>query len=221
MGILFLGGDPENFKRQFDQVGVPSVLVTNQGKDFGVDKLASVATDDILAAETAVDYLLEKGHRKIGIIGGDLNFSYTSRQRYQGCIRSFEKRQVPFDEVHSYSAARFSFQDAYKAMEKLLLMKPDITAVFAMSDVMAIGAIRALKDHGRKVPEDISVIGFDGIELADYYNPKLATIRQQYKLLARRSVEILFHLVDFDEEPVHEVIPFELVQGESVISAGL
>ena len=100
-------------------------------------------------------------------------------------------------------------------------MKPDITAVFAMSDVMAIGAIRALKDHGRKVPEDISVIGFDGIELADYYSPKLATIRQQYKLLARRSVEILFHLVDFDEEPVHEVIPFELVQGESVISAGL
>ncbi|MCM1257360.1 MAG: LacI family transcriptional regulator [Roseburia sp.] len=221
MGILFLGGDPENFKRQFDQVDVPSVLVTNQGKNFGVANLASVATDDVLAAETAVDYLLEKGHQNIGIIGGDLNFSYTSRQRYQGCIQSFEKHHKAFDEIHSYSAARFSFEGAYGAMEKLLAMKPDLTAVFAMSDVMAIGAIRALKDHGRKVPEDISVIGFDGITLADYYNPKLATIRQQYKLLARRSVEILFHLVDFNEDPVHEVIPFELVQGESVISTGL
>lgn len=57
-----------------------------------------------------------------------------------------------------------------------------------MSDVMAIGAARALKDMGKRVPEDISVIGFDGITLADYYNPKLSTIRQQYKLLARRSV---------------------------------
>lgn len=216
LGILFLGGNPANFKRQFAQVEVPSVLVTNQGKDLGFDNLASVATDDVLAAECAVDYLLEQGHRKIGIIGGDPAFSYTSMQRFCGCMKSFEKHNITFDSDHSFSEARFSFEDAYHAMENLLNKNHDLTAVFAMSDVMAIGAIRALRDHGIDVPKDISVIGFDGISLADYYNPKLATIKQQYKLLARRSVEILFHLVDFQMEAVHEVIPFELVKGESV-----
>lgn len=216
MGILFLGGAPDNFKREFDQVGIPSVLVTNQGKNFGVENLASVATDDVAAAECAVDYLFKNGHKKIGIIGGDLSFSYTSRQRYKGCIQSFEKHKMVFDELHNYSGARFSFEGAYQAMVNLMEKKPDLTAVFAMSDVMAIGAARALKDMGKRVPEDISVIGFDGITLADYYNPKLSTIRQQYKLLARRSVEMLFHMVDFADDPIHEVIPFELVTGESV-----
>ena len=108
-----------------------------------------------------------------GIIGGDLSFSYTSRQRYKGCIQSFEKHKMVFDELHNYSDARFSFEGAYQAMVNLMEKKPDLTAVFAMSDVMAIGAARALKDMGKRVPEDISVIGFDGITLADYYNPKL------------------------------------------------
>ena len=78
-------------------------------------------------------------------------------------------------------------------MKRLVEKYPDLTAVFAMSDVMAIGAIRALRDMDYRVPEDISVIGFDGTVLAEYYNPKLATIRQQYQTLAVRSVEILFH----------------------------
>lgn len=216
LGLLFLGGNPENFKQQFSEVEVPSVLVTNRGDQLGFENLASVATDDIDAAECAVDYLLNNGHREIGIIGGDTENSHTSRQRFRGCLRSFEKHQMEFDKEKSFVTARYSFEDAYKAMEKLLAKNKKLTAVFAMSDVMAIGAIRALKDHNLDVPGDISVIGFDGISLADYYNPKLTTIKQQYKMLANRSVEILFKLVDLKIAAVHEIIPFELVAGESV-----
>lgn len=81
-------------------------------------------------------------------------------------------------------------------MKRLIARCPDITAVFAMSDVMAIGAIRALRDLEYRVPEDVSVIGFDGTALAEYYNPKLATIKQQYQTLATRSVEILFGQIE-------------------------
>lgn len=70
-------------------------------------------------------------------------------------------------------------------MKRLIGKFPDVTAVFAMSDVMAIGAIRALRDLGYRVPEDVSVIGFDGTSLAEYYNPKLATIKQQHQTLAK------------------------------------
>ncbi len=101
-------------------------------------------------------------------------------------------------------------------MERLLEKAGDITAVFAMSDVTAIGAIRAIIDNGRRVPEDISVMGFDGITMAEYYNPKLTTIQQQYRVLAERSVEILLQNIDWNVAPMHEIVPFHLVQGESV-----
>ena len=101
-------------------------------------------------------------------------------------------------------------------MKRLIARCPDITAVFAMSDVMAIGVIRALRDLEYRVPEDVSVIGFDGTALAEYYNPKLATIKQQYQTLATRSVEILFGQIELKRSQIHEIVPFELASGESI-----
>ena len=216
LGLLFLGGNPENFKQQFADVEVPSVLVTNSGESLGFENLASVCTDDIAAAECAIDYLIENGHQEIGIIGGSLEKSHTSRMRHEGCMKSFEKNNLHYEEDKAYASARFSFEGAYQAMNELLDKNKILTAVFAMSDVMAVGAIRALKDRSLCVPEDISVIGFDGVALAEYYNPKLATIKQQYKQLANRSVKILFNLLELGMPAVHEVIPFELAKGESV-----
>ena len=194
LGLLFLGGNPEFFKQGF----------------------AKVATDDIAAGKCAVDALLEAGHDKIGIIGGDPVKSYTSHQRYLGCKESFAEHGKEMDLEVCYEKARFSFDSAYRAMKRLVEKYPDLTAVFAMSDVMAIGAIRALRDMDYRVPEDISVIGFDGTVLAEYYNPKLATIRQQYQTLAVRSVEILFGQIELKKEPIYEVVPFEFASGESI-----
>jgi len=101
-------------------------------------------------------------------------------------------------------------------MQQLLSKKLPITAVFAMSDVMAIGAMRAIFDAGLCVPEDISMIGFDGTVLADY-NPKIVTICQQYDRIAQRSVEILLSMIDLNKPATHELIPFSLKNEESVI----
>ena len=84
LGLLFLGGNPEFFKQGFAKVDVPSVLVTNRANNLPFENLSSVATDDIAAGKCAVDALLEAGHDKIGIIGGDPVKSYTSHQRYLG-----------------------------------------------------------------------------------------------------------------------------------------
>ena len=87
--------------------------------------------------------------------------------------------------------------------------------LFAMSDVKAIGAVRAITDRGLKVPQDISVIGFDGIEMIDYLIPKLATIRQNREEIARQSIEVLMQAVHGRTDAVHRVVPFEIITGES------
>lgn len=216
MGIIFLGGYAQNFREAFDAVSVPSVLVTDRGDELGFDNLSSVSTDDVAAAEEAVDYLFAHGHCHIGVIGGDMGMSSPSLRRKKGILKSFEKNGYTFDERY-YATARFSYNSSYRAMQQLLSQDLPITAVFAMSDVMAIGAMRAIFDAGLRVPEDISIIGFDGTLLADYYNPKIVTIRQGYEEIAKRSVEILLNMIDLNKQAVHELIPFALKNTESVI----
>jgi LacI family transcriptional regulator len=106
--------------------------------------------------------------------------------------------------------------DGYYAMDRLLSKYKELTAVFAMSDLMAIGAIRAIRDHGLRVPEDVSVMGFDGIEIGNFISPRLTTIRQHRERIAERSVDILLECVDNGAQAVHEIEPYYLVPGESV-----
>lgn len=215
LGILFLGGNPESSNNEFKDINVPCVMVTNRADEAGYPNLSSVATDDAKAAEKAVDLLIENGHSKIAEIGGDLAISQTAIHRHRGCVKSFEKHGMTMNDAY-YEKARFSFDSAYRAMTRLLEKDIEITAVFAMSDVMAIGAIRAIRDKGLSVPEDISIIGFDGTMLADYYNPKIVSVRQGYKQMAVRSVEILFNMIDLNKTATHELIPFTITEGESI-----
>lgn len=215
IGILFLGGNPQFFKEKFSEISVPCVLVTNRAEQLGFDNLSSVSTDDVLGAEKAVDYLIKNGHKDIAVIGGDLYVSSISMHRHQGYLNSMEKHGLTVQESY-YEQSRFEFNSGYKAMNRLLDKKINISAVFAMSDVAAIGAIRAIRDKGLSVPEDISLVGYDGTMLADYYNPRIVSIRQGYQAIAARSVEILIEMIDLNRPATHELIPFTLTDGESI-----
>ena len=105
---------------------------------------------------------------------------------------------------------------SYAAAEHLLAHCPGLTAIFAMSDLMAVGAIRAIQDHGLRVPQDIAVAGYDGIALGRYTVPRLTTIRQNTTVLAERAADILLRCIEENAPARHETVPFELVEGESV-----
>lgn len=215
MGILFLGSNQENFRERFELVDVPCVLVTNSAAGLGFSNLSSVSIDDIAASKTAVEHLISLGHKKIGILGGEMKYSNPARARYKGCLLAFQEHDMQFDPVVQYSYAYFTMEGGYQAMEQLLGKMPDLTAVFAMSDVMALGAIRAALDHGFRVPEDLSVVGFDGIEMGQYMSPKLTTVRQPGTDIAERGVEILLQCIMKQESAAIVEIPFSLIVGES------
>ncbi|MGE4275593.1 MAG: LacI family DNA-binding transcriptional regulator [Lawsonibacter sp.] len=216
LGILFLGGDRACFQTRFGSIAVPCVLLTNTAQDLGFDNLSSLTTDDEGAAARVIDYLAERGHRSIGVLGGNAETSQISALRLRGCREAFRRRGLPFEPDDQWVCCRYSMADAYEATGRLLSRSPDLTAIFAMSDVMAIGAIRLLADRGKAVPEDISVVGYDGISLAGYCVPRLTTVKQDAGRLARQGVELLLARLEHPAGPVHERIPFQLVEGESV-----
>ncbi len=213
-GILFLGGNQEHFQESFHQIHVPCVLVTSSAADLAFPNLSSVTSDDRKAAAMAVESLLQAGHSNVVIIGGHRMYSDITGLRYQGCVEAFREKGMTFRE-EQYETARFTFAEGYRAAQALLQRNPGFTALFAMSDVMALGAIRALADAGKRVPEDISVIGFDGLQIGDYTLPRLSTVFQSVELLAERSMHLLQGM-EQGADATHEVLPVHLQLRESV-----
>jgi LacI family transcriptional regulator len=196
LGILFLGSNRRHFRQEFVSIPVPCVLVTNSAEQLGFSNLSSVSTDDVAAAEFVIDYLISLGHEQIGILGGDMEVSQAAISRYKGCVQAFRKHYRSFLPKQQYESARFSISAGY--------------------DAMALGAIRAIQDRGLYVPEDISVIGFDGLEIGNYMNPRLTTIQQNKEGIALRSIEILLRAIEEEGVAQQLVEPFCFVAGESV-----
>ncbi len=216
LGILFLGGNHESFARDFDKIDVPCVLVTNDASDLGFDNLSSVCIDTQEAARCAVNTLIDLGHREIAVIGGERVHSDTGRLRYEGSLQAFREHEVAFDPDRDYRAVRFSYQDGYRATKDLLQNGRKYTAIFAVADVMAMGAIRALWENGLRVPEDVSVLGVDGLPMGTYLIPQLSTVSQPVQIMALRSVEILLKNIEEETQASHHVIPFDILTRESV-----
>jgi len=218
-GIIFLGGNINYFKKSFDQIDVPSVLVTVPASGLPFENLSSYATDDIAASAAAVEYLVRMGHKNIGIIGGSasLQRGQIGYRRLHGAINQLKKFNIPFDINKQYEPGRFSIASGYESTLSLLKRNKKITALYCISDIIAIGAMRAVKDLNMNVPDDISIIGYDGIEYTRYSVPRLATIQQDTSGLARKSVEDLLMRINYQNRTAnHEMIPFRVLTGESI-----
>lgn len=219
LGILFLGGNSLFFRQDFHKISVPCVLVTNDASQLRFPNLSSVALDDRQAAACAVESLIRLGHREFVVVGGCVA-SDTGRLRYQGCLDAFAKHGIAFDPDKRFRGVRFSYQDGYEVTRDLIRSGQTFTALVAASDVMAIGAIRALWEEGRRVPEDVSVVGFDGLPLGQYLVPQLSTVAQPVEMLAKTGVELLIRCIENQEQAHYETVPFQLHQRGSCRKIG-
>lgn len=215
LGILFLGGDREHFLADFQKISMPCVLVTCDASKIPFDNLSSVSSDDVLAGKTAMEHLLSQGHKRVGIIGGPRIHSSMTLERYQGCEEAFREYGVAFDGEKDYESVRFSFEWGYRAAQQLLKKGRDYTAIFAMADVLAIGAMRAVQDAGLRVPEDVSVVGLDGLDIGKYTMPRLTTVCQNVEALADRSFRMLLSQIESQRSAQHEILPVTMESRES------
>jgi len=200
--------------RYLHEYSGPVVLCTFGPGDFS---FPAVHVDESAAAEAAVAHLAEKGHRRIGLIAG-AHFRF-SIQRAEGYRRVFGRYGIEAKDEWRVTVPAYSLEEGRLGMERLLLQDASITAVFAMTDELAIGAMRALREAGLRVPEDVSVVGFDDIDISAYTTPALTTIRQPIPELGEKTATLICDLIaegKSDRAPI--VLPHRLIERESVAS---
>ena len=215
LGVIFLGANLDNFREEFQELGVPGVIVTNDASELKIPNLSSVCIDDQKAAARAVETLIALGHQKIAVIGGHRNYSDTCRKRWEGVLDALGAHGLSIDPEQDYATVYFSPEGGCTGATELLQRGREFTAIFSMSDLMAIGAFRALKDQGLNVPGDVSVIGFDGLPVGEYLVPRLSTVDQPTVAMARRALQLLLDTIENDAPAKHEAVPFTLLYRES------
>lgn len=188
--------------------GHPFVFV---GIELGA-QLPSVVFDQRHGTRQAVQHLLDLGHCQIAEISGPRD-NLDARVRHETFVALLEERGI---EPGPKAEGDFFAPSGYAAAIRLLDSGKPFSAIFVANDPMALGAMRALHEHGIRVPEDVSVVGFDDILESAYFEPPLTTVRQDFRALGKQSVEYLVSLIEEPDTPVHQRVLYpELVVRQS------
>jgi LacI family transcriptional regulator len=197
---------------------IPSVIL---GREPGTPALSWVATDHDSGTQQALEHLYRLGHRKIAFIRGP-RLIVDSQHQWAGICSFAAAAGLELDPrlVVTLTDPFSSYEGGYERTKELLALKLPFTALVAFDDMTAFGAIRALISSGLKVPQDCSVIGFDDIPAAAFYNPALTSVREHMETLASIGAEILIeairaHRKDTATSPVHRKVKPELIVRES------
>ncbi len=211
-GIIF--ADIIGNRHQLEEAlskGTPCVVINNNIEDLEV---SCIYIDNIIGAQEAVNYLISLGHKKIAHIGGDL-ITQAAQERFEGYKRALKKNNIALNENYIFKTD-YSRGQARAAAEKILKMSNGPTAVFVASDAMALEVMAVVVESGKKIPKDLSVVGFDDNPSGLYGPVALTTVRQPLIKMAEESVKLLnFIMANKDVKPKRMALPTELVVRES------
>ncbi|GMX64758.1 LacI family DNA-binding transcriptional regulator [Paenibacillus elgii] len=211
-GVIIMGIRlDDEYLKEVVSSQIPCVLIDIplEGPNVGY-----VTSDNVGGANRAVSYLLEAGHRKIGVINGHSQAD-VSVQRLSGYKQALERFGIPFDESLVMDGS-FSEAGAKEAVYRLLAQQPDITALFCISDLMALGALQAVRGLGLQVPGQISVVGFDNIDVTAYCSPALTTVNQNKYEMGYQAAQMLIDLLEGRKVSHRLMLDTELIVRESV-----
>lgn len=206
-GIIFAGGRmmEERYDKHIQRVAkiVPVILANHLLVSKNV---YCILTDEAKGTNLAVEHFLEKGHKNIAYING-YSTSYASIIKKENYIKTLLQNNIDINEELIINAPNDEMPGGYAACEALFKRNTEFTALFAANDLMAMGAIKHITSKGYRVPEDIAVIGYDDIDMCNYFSPSITSVTQNIRTLGQKAVEILNDVLDGNE--IKKVTYFE------------
>ena len=220
-GLLFLGGRFDYTPSELSVIGIPFVCCsyTNCFGDLNEKDYSSVSIDDFATAYRATEELIRRGHRRIAAVIPSRDDRSISELRYHGFLKALEDHGIPADEnLIEETGGCFEMPETYEGVCRLLKRTEDFTAMFLLSDTAAMAGMKALEDHGRRIPEDVSVIAIDGLNVSEYAIPTLTTLIQPAEEMGQESVRILMNMLKDPHYTRHRLLDAPLREGASVRS---
>lgn len=213
-GVILMGLKlQDTYLKEVSELDIPCVSIDTalQG-----EKNCTIRTDDAAAFEEITDYVLEQGHRNVVLVKGREEAEVT-HTRYQGFRKSMEKHGLDVEQTEILQC-RYLEEEAFRKTKRYIetYRKTKATAFVCMSDLMALGVSRAVKECGYSVPEDFSVTGFDGLYVLNYIKPGITTVDQNIKSKGYMGMKILNHLLEGKETSKNIFVPHKIIVRESV-----
>ncbi len=207
-----VGQQFDHFLNFFDQ-GEKMVIVDRYFPDLNCP---SIISDNYKGVIEGIDYFIENGHSRIGFIQGELNNSVND-ERIQGYKEALNKHNIPLNDSLIIGDS-FGERNGYISTKLLLHRSPRVTAIFASSNLISLGALRAISEEGLKIPDDISLISFDDQPYSDLLNPPMTTIIQQKEEIGKLAFKLLMDQINTKEIIKTQVIvmPTKLIKRKSV-----
>lgn len=211
-GIIFMAcGDDIQSLQELVERKMPAIIVDRLLNQIEVD---SVVCDNFQGGYLATKHLLSKGHHKIAIIRGPSNIT-PSGKRFDGYLQALQEYGISANPSYIKSGD-FHPSSGYQATRELLSLPERPDSIFACNDLMAIGVLRAAFEANLRIPEDLSIIGYDNIELATFTQPSITTIAQPIHNLAERAIQLLLHRINNPCSPsIRETLSNQLVIRET------
>ena len=207
-GIIIAGKVPQNLIDRISVLNIPIVFVDYTTES---DCCPLVLIDNVKGGIIATSHLIDLGHKNIAFIGADIVHP-SLYERLNGYKQSLEKANIPINEKYISTHSEYpDRQHGYDAAKKIFSNNKEITAVFACNDAMAIGVMHYLKDNDYKIPEDVSVIGFDDVEADLLLNPPLTTIRVPKVELGAEAFRVMLKHLENSESNKKILVPVELI----------
>jgi LacI family transcriptional regulator len=212
--ITFFHLEIEHLKPLIEQ-DIPVVFLREKlspEEDILVDR---IYVDNVAMVKKSISYLIEKGHTRIGMIAG-LKGTPPRKDRIRGFREALAEHHLPLDDI-LIQGGDFTESGGYQGMKELLNVSPLPTAVFAANDLMALGAMSAIREANLKIPEDIALVGLDDIPAAKLVHPALTTSSQLQENIGRRAAEMLFERIQgaYKGKPRSVEMPSKLIVRES------
>lgn len=201
-GIIMLGVYPKSIFEEISSMNIPIVL-TDTYEEYA-KQFHRVMVEDELGGYLATKHLLDLGHQNIALAIGSVLKSQVNYKRYQGYKRALEEANIEIDPALIYED-HVTFHGGYRIGEKMIKEESKATAVFAIADIMAIGIIRVFTEQGKKLPDELSIVGFDNIKFGDYTMPGLTTISQDIFMKGKVSAEMILSDLENGKRTNHSI----------------
>lgn len=213
-GLIFMGLFPEESSKELQALNVPTVIIDAYGEY--TRSFNNVNINDQLGGYLATKHLIDLGHTAIAFVATNLEQSPVDTMRYLGYKQALKEAQITPTSERVYKVDRISFEKGKAAGNEIIQATLKVSGIVTVSDILAFGVIKSLHEHGKRVPTDYSIVGFDDLSISNYSIPSLTTVRQNIFGKGKTAAQLILDLIDATDKTNKNIeLPVELIVRDS------